>query len=168
MEEKVNLDEPSNKKRKVTNGKPNPTKIFKGNCHKCGKNGLIARDCRQPKKGQNQGNLTEEKVFSTDLSEMHLTVVVFEANMVDKPREWWVDTRAMQHIFLDKEMFPFYSANEGRKLFMGNYGTSNIVGEGNVVLKMTFGKELTLVDVMHVRDICKNLVFGALLSKARV
>ena len=34
-----------------------------------------------------------------------------------------------------------------------------------MVLKMTFGKELTFNNVMHVLDIQKNLVFGSLLSK---
>ncbi|KAL6331695.1 hypothetical protein AAG906_016691 [Vitis piasezkii] len=36
---------------------------------------------------------------------------------------------------------------------------------GKLILKMTSGKELTLNDVLHVLDICKNLVFGSLLSK---
>ena len=34
-----------------------------------------------------------------------------------------------------------------------------------MVLKMTFGKELVLTDVLHVPDIGKNLVSGSMLSK---
>ncbi|KAL0403100.1 UNVERIFIED_CONTAM: hypothetical protein Sradi_1950800 [Sesamum radiatum] len=49
---------------------------------------------------------------------------------------------------------------------MGNSATSNIVGLGKVVLKMTSGKELTLIDVLHVPDIRKNLVSGSLLVKS--
>ena len=48
---------------------------------------------------------------------------------------------------------------------MGNSTTSKIKGIGKVILKMTSGKELTLNDVLHVPDICKNLVYSSLLSK---
>ena len=48
---------------------------------------------------------------------------------------------------------------------MGNSTTSPIVGLGKVVLKMTSGKELTLIDVLHVPDIRKNLVSGSALVK---
>ena len=48
---------------------------------------------------------------------------------------------------------------------MINLANSKIEGMGKLILKMTSGKELTLNDVLHVLDICKNLVFGSLLSK---
>ncbi|KAK4380871.1 Retrovirus-related Pol polyprotein from transposon TNT 1-94 [Sesamum angolense] len=103
-----------------------------------------------------------------DLGELNLSAVVFEANLVDNPREWWIDTGATRHICSDKEMFSTYTPINGRKLFMGNSATSNIVGIGNVVLKMTSGKELTLIDVFHVPDIRKNLVSGSLLVKTKM
>ncbi|KAK6137231.1 hypothetical protein DH2020_029020 [Rehmannia glutinosa] len=130
----------------------------------------MAKDCRHPKKGNQSGNqqanVTEDKSIPIDLSELDLSAVVFEANMVDNPRKWWIDTGATRHICADKEMFSSFCLINGRKLFMGNSSTSNIVGLGKVVLKMTSGKELTLVDVLHVLDIRKNLVSGPLLSKA--
>ena len=48
---------------------------------------------------------------------------------------------------------------------MGNSSTSKVEGEGKVILKMSSKKELILNDVLHVVDICKNLVLGSLLSK---
>lgn len=48
---------------------------------------------------------------------------------------------------------------------MGNSAIFNIIGLGKIVLKVTYGKELTLVDVSHVADIRKNLIIGSLLSK---
>ncbi|KAL0355053.1 UNVERIFIED_CONTAM: hypothetical protein Sradi_3952200 [Sesamum radiatum] len=111
----------------------------------------MAKDCRLPKK--NQAHVSEVRSVPIDLGELNLSAVVFEANLVDNPREWWIDTGATRHICSDKEMFSTYTPINGRKLFMGNSATSNIVGLGKVVLKMTSGKELTLIDVLHLPDI---------------
>ncbi|KAL0399699.1 UNVERIFIED_CONTAM: Retrovirus-related Pol polyprotein from transposon RE1 [Sesamum radiatum] len=124
----------------------------------------MAKDCRLPKK--NQAHVSEVRSVPIDLGELNLSAVVFEANLVDNPREWWIDTGATRHICSDKEMFSTYTPINGRKLFMGNSATSNIVGLGKVVLKMTSGKELTLIDVLHVPDIRKNLVSGSLKDEA--
>ena len=40
-----------------------------------------------------------------------------------------------------------------------------IKGQGKVIIKITFGKELTLNIVLYVPEISKNLVSGSLLSK---
>ncbi|KAK4383164.1 hypothetical protein Sango_2802900 [Sesamum angolense] len=123
----------------------------------------MANDCRLPKK--NQVHVSELRSVPIDLRELNLSVVVFEANLVDNPIEWWIGI-ATRYICSDKEMFSTYTPINGRKLFMGNPATSNIVGLSNVVLKMTSGKELTLIDVLHVSDIRKNLVSGSLLVKS--
>ena len=47
---------------------------------------------------------------------------------------------------------------------MGNSATSDIEGQDKVVLKMTYGKELTLTNVLYVLEIRKNLMFGSLLN----
>ena len=52
----------------------------------------------------------------------------------------------------------------GNKVYMGNSATSEIKCQGKVVLKMTFGNELTLTNVLYVPEIRKNLVFGSLLN----
>ncbi|KAL4011442.1 hypothetical protein IC575_028501 [Cucumis melo] len=48
---------------------------------------------------------------------------------------------------------------------MGNSSTSKVERQGKVILKMTFSKELTLNNVLHVPNLHKNLVSGSLLSK---
>ena len=110
--------------------------------------------------------MSEEKSVPVDLSELNLSAVVFEANLIDNPREWWIDTGATRHVCSDRSMFSTYVPVNGQKLFMGNSATSNIVGLGRVVLMLTSGKELTLVDLLHVPNICKNLVSGSLLVKS--
>ena len=65
----------------------------------------------------------------------------------------------------DKKIFSTFEPIEtGEKVLMGNSTTSNIKGEGKVVLKMMFGKELTLTNVLYVPEIRKNLVSGPLLN----
>ncbi|KAL0293444.1 UNVERIFIED_CONTAM: hypothetical protein Sangu_2523800 [Sesamum angustifolium] len=167
IEAKANLMEQNgNTKRKRVDYKPikGRAKMIKGNCYNCGKPNHMAKDCRLPKK--NQAHVSEVRCVPIDLGELNLSTVVFEASLVDNPREWWIDTDATRHICSDKEMFSTYTPINGRKLFMGNSATSNIVGLVNVVLKMTSGKELTLIDVLHVPDIHKNLVFGSQLVKS--
>ena len=50
-------------------------------------------------------------------------------------------------------------------LHMGNSSCAKVVVKGTVELKFTSGKIVTLIDVLHVPDIRKNLVSGTLLSK---
>ncbi|KAE8648116.1 hypothetical protein Csa_004729 [Cucumis sativus] len=86
--------------------------------------------------------------------------------MVSNSKEWWVDTGATHHICANKDMFTSYvPISSGEQLFIGNFSTSKVKGQDKVILKMTFGKELTLNNVLHVPDIRKNLVSGSLLSK---
>lgn len=105
--------------------------------------------------------------MAQDVSEMNLTIVISEVNMVgSKPKEWWIDTGATRHVCSAKELFATFEAIEnGEKFFMENLATSEIKGQGKVVLKMTSGKELTLNNVLYVLKIHKNLVSGSLLNK---
>ena len=48
---------------------------------------------------------------------------------------------------------------------MGNASSSMIEGKGDVVLNLTSGKKLTLMDILFVPEIRKNLVSASLLSK---
>jgi hypothetical protein len=50
-------------------------------------------------------------------------------------------------------------------LYLGNSSTFKVLGVGNVILKMIFGKLFTLNNVLQVADIRKNLVPSSLLSK---
>ena len=51
------------------------------------------------------------------------------------------------------------------KLYMGNSSTSKVEDVRKIALKMTTGKNVTLINVLHVLDVRKNLVSGSLLSK---
>ena len=62
-------------------------------------------------------------------------------------------------------MFSTFEPTEtGEKVFMGNFATSEIKGQGKVVLKMMSGNELTLTNILYVPEIRKNFVSSSLLN----
>ena len=138
---------------------------FIGKCFNYGKQGHKSSDCRLSKRNKlKEANVVDD--ISKDVSEIDLTAVISEVNLVgSNPKEWWIDTGATRHVCFDKMMFSTFEPIETReKVFMGNSATSDIKGQGKVVLKMTSGKELTQTNVLYVPEIRKNLVFGSLLN----
>ncbi|GJR07824.1 hypothetical protein Tco_0790476 [Tanacetum coccineum] len=93
--------------------------------------------------------------------------MISEVNLVGSNNSgWWVDTGATRHVCADKSMFhSFRAVDNGEKLYIGNSATADIKGEGDVILKMTFEKELKLTNVLYVPEIRKNLVSDWLLNK---
>ncbi|KAJ0492733.1 putative RNA-directed DNA polymerase [Helianthus annuus] len=139
-----------------------PTLILKGELGK-----RSSKECKLPKKeNARQVNMVDEVdnlvAMVTDLS-----ILVTEVNLVGQNnKDWWVDTGATRHVCFDKSLFnTFKEVTNGEKVFMRNSATAEIKGEGNVVLKMTSGKELTLSNVLYVPEIRKNLVSGLQLNK---
>ena len=137
-------------------------KKIKGDCWVCGKAGHKAQECRHRK---------DQTVTRTNQAHVHefddnLVAVVTETNMVSNVKGWWIDTGVTRHICGDKNLFSEYKhMDDVEKLYMGNSSASNVEGKGNVVLKFTSGKIVTLTDVLHVPEIRKNLVSGPILSK---
>ncbi|XP_075486463.1 uncharacterized protein LOC142526077 [Primulina tabacum] len=127
MAARVNIVESSfkGKKRKFEKQpqqgqQPPNKKKFKGTCYNCGKPNHMAKDCRKPKKGNLQANVVQERSVPFAFSELDLSAVILEANLVENPNEWWVDTGATRHIYSNKRMFSTYTPSTGRKLYTGN------------------------------------------------
>nr|GFA60472.1 Pol polyprotein [Tanacetum cinerariifolium] len=96
-----------------------------------------------------------------------MVAMISEVNLVGSNNSgWWVDTEATHHACADKSMFhSFRAVDNGEKPYMGNSAAADIKGEGDVILKMTYEKELKLTNVLYVLVIRKNLVSGWLLNK---
>ena len=106
-----------------------------------------------------------EKI-SNGVADINLTAMISEGNMAGNPKEWWIDTGATRHICANRSMFSSYTTVGGdEKLYMGNSSTSKVKGVGKIALKMTSRKIVTLINVLHVLNVRKNLVSGSLLSK---
>ncbi|XXG52098.1 hypothetical protein AAC387_Pa03g0500 [Persea americana] len=91
---------------------PNDNKKFKGKCYVCDKPGHHAKDYHKRKDQGNtskkpaQANTTELDTLSTDVSDINISAVVSEVNLVDNTREWWVDTGATRHVAPTKRCSP--------------------------------------------------------------
>ncbi|CAL5339659.1 unnamed protein product [Camellia sinensis] len=163
---------PGESSKRSSGSKTREIQNFTGKCYVCDKQGHHAKDCykrwaqRTMKKKHAQANVTEEENLCAMISGLHISEMVSEMNLVNNPKTWWVDIGATRHICSEKKMFSTYQVVDNEEqLYMGNSSTSKVEGKGQVVLKMTSGKELTLKDVLHVPEIRKNLVSGSLLSK---
>ena len=97
--------------------------------------------------------------ITQDVYDINLTIVISEENLVgSNPNEWWIDIGDTRHVCSDKKIFSTFEPIEtGEKVFMGNSATSEIKGQGKVVLKMTSGNEVTLKNVVCTRN---SLEFG--------
>ncbi|GJZ09105.1 pol polyprotein [Tanacetum coccineum] len=106
-------------------------------------------NCKMPKRvNPRQANMVNDNV---DMIAMvsDVIVMIFEVNLVGSNNSgWWVDTRATRHVYADKSMFhSFRAVDNGEKLYIGNFTTADIKGEGDVILKMTSEKELNLTNI---------------------
>jgi hypothetical protein len=74
-------------------------------------------------------------------------------------------TLVLQDIYaLRRTCFPLKKMDE-ENLYLGNSSTFKVLGVGNAILKMIFGKLFTLNNVLQVANIRKNLVPSSLISK---
>ena len=104
--------------------------------------------------------------INKEVTNINLTSVIFEVNLVgSNPKESCIDTSATRHVCFSKKMFSTFEPTKTREtMLMGNSTTSEIKGQGKVLLNMTSRMELTLINVLYVLEIHKNLVYGSLLN----
>ena len=93
--------------------------------------------------------------------------LVLKMKLVNNITNWVVDTRATRHICSSKELFLNYEevTNE-ENVYLGDSGTARVAEKGKVLLKFTPGKSLALYSILHVPNMCRNLVSRFLLNKA--
>nr|XP_028961902.1 uncharacterized protein LOC114826148 [Malus domestica] len=77
-----------------------------------------------------------ENSNQANIAEDKFVAIVSDVNLLSNSNDWWVDIGATRHVW-----------------------------KGKVTLKLTSGKELSLTNVLHVPDICKNLISGSFLTK---
>ncbi|GJT26529.1 zinc finger, CCHC-type containing protein [Tanacetum coccineum] len=145
---------------------------------KCGKRRHLKKDCKAGKvgnrangsstKGSEDGSfnpLKGQSMFNKS-HQIYYVTYVFEAFfMQDDDVAWWVDSGATVHVCKDRCWFKIYeSLNDGSILHMGNESTSLVHGCGYVDLMFSSGKIVSLLNVLHVPNIRKNLVSSSVLN----
>ena len=89
-----------------------------------------------------------------------------ELNLIYQPNEWLVDTGANVHCCADHSVFLTYQVIEGTSVTMGNHSAARVFGIGQVDLRFTSGKVLSLYEVHHVPAVRRNLISGSKLVRA--
>ncbi|XP_031255123.1 uncharacterized protein LOC116113113 [Pistacia vera] len=97
-------------------------------------------------------------------------VVVSQVNMIAEKKEWIIDYGATKHICGDRNSFYEYIPvrNGEECVYLGDSRSTPVMGKGKILLKLTFGKTLSLSNVLHVPNIRYNLVSVYVLGKAGV
>ena len=154
---KNNYNKPNfNKSR----GKNNNQKRFESTpCWVCGKTNHKAKYCFH-KKGQAlelQTNVVSMGINSSIPTERYY-VNGFELNVVCNSNNWWIDSGSNIHVCTDRSLFSNYQELHISTVSMGNGSLARVLRVGQINLKLTSGKTLTLEGVQHVPNIRKNLI----------
>eukprot|EP00253_Pinus_taeda_P005422 PITA_05422 len=130
--------------------------------------GHYKRDCKSKApnkgKGSNDSPSTEAKTTSDEGGDVHLAS---SSTLVDH-EAWLIDLGASFHFTPHREWFCEYEKYDGGDVFLGYDRKARIVGLGKVKLKLQGGKVRTLLGVLHIPTLAKNLIFVSKLDDAGV
>ncbi|GJU81401.1 retrovirus-related pol polyprotein from transposon TNT 1-94 [Tanacetum coccineum] len=175
----------NDKKRKGTwnsskNNKKDKKPLSEVVCYKCGEKWHIKRYCKNPKKKNQNSNKKGESANAVEqVGTTEITVMVSEMNIgmiqelhmasVTTTDDWWYDSGVTTHVCNNRDLFKTYKeTKDGHEVMMGDNHTSKVIGSGNVEIQFTSGKKLTLMNVLYVLNIRKNLVSGFKLCKSGI
>jgi hypothetical protein len=139
---------------------------MKGACHVCGDTGHWAPSCpnRFDKRHGKSGKTAN--VVISDAKMKYSGYGIFPTILlICHSPNWWIDTGANVHVYLDISMFSSYQVTWTSSMLMGNGSHATIHGFGTIDLKFTLGKTVCMKNVHHVPSINKNLVSGSLLCR---
>ncbi|KAK8570584.1 hypothetical protein V6N13_032201 [Hibiscus sabdariffa] len=172
----MKIEEANRLKDKIRKPKPQKTANFKKpgkpkpdgrtvKCYVCGLFGHKAYHCEHCGNRQHVARMNVAENKDDDI----IATVVSEVNLVENNTEWEVDTGASKHFCATGEYFTeFEGGNKGKKVYMGNSSSFEVLEKGKVLLKLTSGKTLALNNVLYVPAMRRNLISGGLLNKAGI
>jgi hypothetical protein len=81
---------------------------------------------------------------------------------------WLIDSGASYHMTPHKEWFYEYEQYDGGDLFLEDDSTTKFVGQGRVCLTLQNGRKITLLGVLHIMGLERNLIYVNKMSDACV
>eukprot|EP00253_Pinus_taeda_P009614 PITA_09614 len=137
-------------------------------CWKCKKEGHYKKDYKSKAldkvKGFDDAPSTEAKTTSDEHGYVYLTS---SSAHVDH-EAWLVDSGASFHFTPHREWFYEYEKYDGGDVILGDDKKARIVGRRKVKLKLQGGRVRTLLGVLHIPALAKNLISISKLDDAGV
>ncbi|KAE8705298.1 Mitogen-activated protein kinase kinase kinase YODA [Hibiscus syriacus] len=136
-------------------------------CYKCKEAGHMKRDCSKLKKQTDEKRDVSSKSVNvveddnSDCSEGDM-LSISTTQLTD---EWIFDSGCSYHITPNREWFSTYRSVNSGSVYLGDDRCCNIVGIGDVRIKMYDGSVWTLNGVRHIPDLKKNLISLGTLHK---
>ena len=159
------------KSEKEGSGKRNSRSKSRGkktiHCYKCKEPGHMKRDC--PKFKRQTDDKRDESSKSVNVVQNDDAECsdgdMLSVSTTQFTDAWILDSGCSYHIMPNREWFTTYrSANSG-SVYLGDDRCCNIVGIGDVRIRMYDGTVRTLCDVRHIPDLTKNLISLGTLHK---
>jgi len=128
----------------------------------------LQRDCKSqsPNKGKGSDDApsTEAKTTSDEGGDVYLAS---SSTHVDH-EAWLIDSGASFHFTPHREWFYEYEKYDGGDVFLGDDRKARIIGHGKVKLKLQGGRVRTLLGVLHIPALARNLISISKLDDAGV
>ncbi|KAE8732732.1 hypothetical protein F3Y22_tig00001750pilonHSYRG00022 [Hibiscus syriacus] len=129
-------------------------------CYKCKEAGHMKRDCLKLKKQTDEkrdGSSKSVNVVEDDTSDCSEgdMLSISTTQLTDA---WILDSGCSYHITPNREWFSTYRPVNSGSVYLGDDRCCNIVGIGDVRIKMHDGSVRTLSGVRHIPDLKKNLI----------
>ncbi|KAL0350082.1 UNVERIFIED_CONTAM: Retrovirus-related Pol polyprotein from transposon TNT 1-94 [Sesamum radiatum] len=136
-------------------------------CYKCKESGHMKRDFPKLKKQAGEKRYDSSKSANvvqndnSDCSDGDM-LSISTNQCVDA---WIIDSGCSYHITPNREWFTSYRSGNSGSVYLGDDRCCNIVGVGEVRIKMYDGIVRTLSDVRHIPNLKKNLISLGTLHK---
>lgn len=135
--------------------KPRPSTQYP--CHYCGKVGHWKRECKK-----RMADLRSRSPQANTVTETGDADCVLMCDNTCNEHAWYLDSGASKHVTFQRERFTSYATIKASKIYLGDNFTCDAIGKGTVevCLKNDNGDlcKYTLVDVLHVPGLAKNLL----------
>ncbi|KAE8681185.1 Detected protein of unknown function [Hibiscus syriacus] len=136
-------------------------------CYKCKEAGHMKRDCPKLKKQTDEkrdGSSKSVNVVEDDNSDCSEGDML-SISMTQLTDAWILDSGCSYNITPNREWFSTYRPVNSGSVYLGDDRCCNIVGIGDVRIKMHDGSVRTLSGVRHIPDLKKNLISLGTLQK---